>query len=408
MVAVVDERPVACLGEVDVVGDGGGDVVPEVHQRSAAAPGANGSLVDAQRLPHLRVVSPDVGQPVPVVPALHRELELFVAPGGEEVGVVQHQHRAPAAVAVALEDAHSRGAHGSAAEGLEDVHGVNGEGDHVDGHHRVGAACVAGVRRLVEVPAAAQFGGLVELVGDEPHAVHERHLAARVVAVVCRRVAHQVAHKVQLMVSVVGGDVQRGDRDGVAGVGVAADVERVVDELGVLGQPLAEEGVVLPPGLGEAHVQAGLLPRVREARTHRRVQEDDVAHLGPGIFKVDQTRKPFCVARHIELEGADLEEEAGEGRASWAAGDPQDEGVLRRVPLRLDEVVEEACAVLLVHLHVPCLEVEGQRAFEPLDVRNHIPTCLRHCTPAAAACDEQRHHQGNEQRRATATATKAC
>lgn len=49
----------------------------------------------------------------------------------------------------------------------------------------------------------------------------------------------------------------------------------------------------------------------------------------------------------------DLEEQAGEGRASWSAGDPEDDGILRRVPLRLDEVVEEARAVLLVHLHVP-------------------------------------------------------
>ena len=105
-------------------------------------------------------------------------------------------------------------------------------------------------------------------------------------------------------------------------------------------------------------------------------------------------------------EGTYLEEETRERGASWAAGDPQDEGVLRRLPLRLDEVVEETHAMLLIDLDVPCLEVEGQRTTEPLDMRDHIPTRLHH-TPAAGCGKHNQQHQQEEEARRRAETTVA-
>jgi hypothetical protein len=51
-----------------------------------------------------------------------------------------------------------------------------------------------------------------------------------------------------------------------------------------------------------------------------------------------------------------LEEEGAEDGAAVAAGDPEEDGVGAGVALRLDEVVEQLGAVLLVDRHVPGLE----------------------------------------------------
>jgi hypothetical protein len=48
-----------------------------------------------------------------------------------------------------------------------------------------------------------------------------------------------------------------------------------------------------------------------------------------------------------------LEEEGAEDGAAIAAGDPEEDGVGAGVALRLDEVVEQLGAVLLVDRHVP-------------------------------------------------------
>jgi hypothetical protein len=49
----------------------------------------------------------------------------------------------------------------------------------------------------------------------------------------------------------------------------------------------------------------------------------------------------------------DLVGEAGEDGAAGAAGEPEHERVVGRAALGADEVVEEADAIALVHLHVP-------------------------------------------------------
>ena len=49
----------------------------------------------------------------------------------------------------------------------------------------------------------------------------------------------------------------------------------------------------------------------------------------------------------------DLVGEAGEDGAAGAAGEPEHERVVGRAALGADEVVEEANAIALVHLHVP-------------------------------------------------------
>ncbi|KAB8094858.1 hypothetical protein EE612_022264 [Oryza sativa] len=72
----------------------------------------------------------------------------------------------------------------------------------------------------------------------------------------------------------------------------------------------------------------------------------------------------------IKTERANLVDESGEGRASGPTGQPEQDGVLLRAPLRLDEVVEES---RLAHRHVPCFEGEGQGASEPGQAIHRLP-----------------------------------
>jgi hypothetical protein len=53
-----------------------------------------------------------------------------------------------------------------------------------------------------------------------------------------------------------------------------------------------------------------------------------------------------------------LEQQRAEDAAAVAAGDPDDDRVTPWVAVRLDEVVEQLCAVLLVHGHVPGMDKE--------------------------------------------------
>jgi hypothetical protein len=48
----------------------------------------------------------------------------------------------------------------------------------------------------------------------------------------------------------------------------------------------------------------------------------------------------------------DLEEEGAEHGAAVAAGEPEEDGVAAGVALRLEEVVEQLCPVLLVDGHI--------------------------------------------------------
>ena len=49
----------------------------------------------------------------------------------------------------------------------------------------------------------------------------------------------------------------------------------------------------------------------------------------------------------------DLEDQSTEHAAAVAAGEPEEDGVTAGVALRLHEVVEQLCPVLLVDGHVP-------------------------------------------------------
>uniref|UniRef100_A0A8R7QJQ3 Uncharacterized protein n=1 Tax=Triticum urartu TaxID=4572 RepID=A0A8R7QJQ3_TRIUA len=157
--------------------------------------------------------------------------------------------------------------------------------------------------------------------------------------------------------------------------------------------PPLQEDPEVRAGAGEADVEALLLARVGEAGADGRVEEDDVADPGPRVLEVDEAREALGVPRHVELEGPDLEEEPGERGAAGAAGDPEDERVLPRAALRLDEVVEELGAVRLVHLHVPGLQGEGQRAVEPLDVRDSVPLLPRRRRRVAVAGGDHEEQQ---------------
>lgn len=55
-----------------------------------------------------------------------------------------------------------------------------------------------------------------------------------------------------------------------------------------------------------------------------------------------------------------LVDEAVEAGAAWPAVEPEDEGVLCRVALRLHQVVEEPPPVRLVHRHVPGVVLGGE------------------------------------------------
>lgn len=98
----------------------------------------------------------------------------------------------------------------------------------------------------------------------------------------------------------------------------------------------------------------------------------------------------------IEL-GTNLEEEAGEGGAAGAAGDPEDEGVIGGAALRLDEVVEELNGIGVVHLHIPRLQVERQPPLEPLHVCYHVPRPTRRRRRCRPCCRNQQQQQ--QQRR---------
>lgn len=67
----------------------------------------------------------------------------------------------------------------------------------------------------------------------------------------------------------------------------------------------------------------------------------------------------------------DFEGEAGEGGAPWPAREPQQHGVRCGIPLRLHEVVEQLRPGRLLHVHVPGLQVERQRAVESREVGDH-------------------------------------
>jgi len=84
--------------------------------------------------------------------------------------------------------------------------------------------------------------------------------------------------------------------------------------------------------------------------------------------------------------------EAAENSAPWPAGEPQEDGVRARAPLRLHEVVEELRPGVVVHAHVPGLQVEGQRAVESRQVRHHRRRAGRRQKEEVAGSGETQQH----------------
>lgn len=69
----------------------------------------------------------------------------------------------------------------------------------------------------------------------------------------------------------------------------------------------------------------------------------------------------------------DFVDKAGEGWASGPTCQPEHDGVLLRLPLRFDEVVEEAA---VIHLHVPWFKGERERSMEAREMPHHGPLLL--------------------------------
>jgi len=156
-----------------------------------------------------------------------------------------------------------------------------------------------------------------------------------------------------------------------AAIRITRNVERIRQKLWVFIKPRMEKDVQLMNNNGVTWY--GFVARVgiREACPCRRIHEDDTANLGPRCLSVEQSRQATpCVAIEVEVERTDLVDEAGEGGAAGPAGEPEQDRVLLRIALRLDEVVEEADAV--VQLHVPCFQGEGQGSAEPRQTRHGL------------------------------------
>jgi hypothetical protein len=145
-------------------------------------------------------------------------------------------------------------------------------------------------------------------------------------------------------------------------------------------QPLAEEDENVADGNGVAGAESGAVGvgvgGVGEASSDGGVEEDDAGSLRPRLRLVQQSRQSAMAAMvEVEGEGSDLVDEAGEGGAAGAAGEPEQEGVVvgGGAALRADEVVEEADAGDVVHLHVPGLQLERERPVEPREMPHHSP-----------------------------------
>jgi len=104
------------------------------------------------------------------------------------------------------------------------------------------------------------------------------------------------------------------------------------------------------------------------------------------MFIVHQLRQAVHITVNIETQRADLVGEAGEDGAAGAAGEPEHERVVGRAALGAGEVVEEANAIGLVHLHVPRLKVEGEGPLEAREMRDDA---------AAAVGDERAPRRGS-------------
>lgn len=175
-------------------------------------------------------------------------------------------------------------------------------------------------------------------------------------------------------------------------------------------QPLAEEGENVADSNGVAGAESGAVGvgvgGVGEASSDGGVEEDDAGSLRPRLRLVQQPRQITSLSSmaamvEIEGEGPDLVDEAGEGGAAGAAGEPEQEGVVvgGGAALRADEVVEEADAGDVVHLHVPGLQLEGERPIEPREMPHHSPAAAAAAAIAslsrrqAAAGDQEKKKQ---------------
>mgnify|MGYP003703288857 CR=1 FL=1 len=165
-------------------------------------------------------------------------------------------------------------------------------------------------------------------------------------------------------------------------------------------KPVVEEDENVVDSNGIAGAESGVGVSVGKASSDRGVEEDDVGTFSPRLRLVQEPwQLSMSMAMDIEGEGSDLVDEAGEGRAAWPAGEPEQEGIVGRAALRADEVVEEAHAGDAVHLHVPGLQLEGERPIEPREMPHHSPAAAAAAAIAslsrrqAAAGDQEKKKQ---------------
>jgi hypothetical protein len=89
-----------------------------------------------------------------------------------------------------------------------------------------------------------------------------------------------------------------------------------------------------------------------------------------------------------------LVDEAVEAGASWPAVEPEHEGVLARVALRLHQVVEHPAPELLVHRHVPGVVLRRELgALEPREA-SHQRVRRRGAAAADEGCQQLQEDEG--------------
>lgn len=127
-------------------------------------------------------------------------------------------------------------------------------------------------------------------------------------------------------------DLLTNGRDVVTGVGLSSDVEVEALVLWELLEEDLEESIDILGG-GEG---VGDRVTVREANVGGLVQEDDGRVRGPRVGVEDSAG-----AILLDSAGAELHEETGQGRASWAAVEPEGQGVGLGFVAGLEEPEEE-------------------------------------------------------------------
>jgi hypothetical protein len=123
-------------------------------------------------------------------------------------------------------------------------------------------------------------------------------------------------------------DLRGKDRDIVASVGLASDVEVL---LGIFRELLEEQGQQSIDVLASSNSVANTAAAVRVTNVDGLIQEDDRSIGVPGVVVVDKLNLA------VHRGWAELHEETGQGRAARAAVQPEDDGVVLRVVTRLEE-----------------------------------------------------------------------